>query len=165
LALGSVRITVGAIVLREEAGQPRQVLLTKRRPDRTDWAGLWGVPAGRLEEGEEVEQALVRELAEEVGLSAREFEFLETVYAEEPTTGRRYVHNLYLVSKWEGEAENRAPDEHESIAWVGAADVASLPMPARLRETLLALLGEERPSAAHRSTSSRGGPASGGGSP
>ena len=136
-------ITVGAIVLREGPGEPRQVLLTKRRPDRTDWAGLWGVPAGRLQEGEELEEALVRELAEEAGLLAREFEFLETVYAEEPTSGRRYVHNLYLVSRWEGEPENRAPDEHETIAWVGAAEVASLPMPARLREILLALLGEE----------------------
>jgi len=125
------------------------VLLTKRRADRRDWAGLWGVPAGRLEEGEELEQALVRELAEEAGLRAREFEFLETVYAEEPTSGRRYVHNLYLVNRWEGEAENRSPDEHETVVWVGAADVASLPMPAHLREILLGLLGEERSSAAH----------------
>ena len=145
MVLGSVHVTVGAIVLREGPGEPRQVLLTKRRPDRTDWAGLWGVPAGRLQEGEEVEEALVRELVEESGLLAREFEFLETVYAEEPITGRRYVHNLYLVSRWEGEAENRAPDEHETIAWVGAVEVASLPMPARLREILLALLGGERP--------------------
>jgi mutator protein MutT len=135
-------ITVGAIVLRDEPGRPREVLLTKRRPDCADWAGLWGVPAGRLREGEAVEEALVRELAEESGLLAREFEFLETVYAEEPTSGRRYVHNLYLVSRWEGEAENRAPDEHETIAWVGAAEVASLPMPSRLREILLGLLGE-----------------------
>ena len=125
------------------------MLLTKRRADRRDWAGLWGVPAGRLEEGEELEQALVRELAEEAGLLARELEFLETVYAEEPTSGRRYVHNLYLVNRWEGEAENRSPDEHETVVWVGAADVASLPMPARLREVQLALLGEERSSAAH----------------
>jgi 8-oxo-dGTP diphosphatase len=138
-----VIVTVGAIVLREQPGQPRQVLLTKRRPDRTDWAGLWGVPAGRLQEGEEVEEAVVRELAEESGLLAREFEFLETVYAEEPTTHRRYVHNLYLVSRWEGEPENRSPDEHETIAWVGAAEVAALPMPSRLREILLGLLGEQ----------------------
>ena len=135
-------ITVGAVVLREERGRPREVLLTKRRPDCADWAGLWGVPAGRLEEGEEVEEALIRELAEESGLLAREFEFLETVYAEEPATGRRYVHNLYLVNRWEGEAENRAPDEHETIAWVGAAEVASLLMPARLREILLTLLSD-----------------------
>jgi 8-oxo-dGTP diphosphatase len=137
-----VIITVGAIVLRDEPGQPRRVLLAKRRGDRTDWAGLWGVPAGRLQEGEEVEEALVRELAEEAGLVAREFEFLETVYAEEPTSGHRYVHNLYLVSRWEGEPENRSPDEHETVAWVGAVEVASLPMPARLREVLLGLLGE-----------------------
>jgi len=144
LVLGSTPIiTVGAIVLREEPGQASQVLLTKRRPDRTDWAGLWGVPAGRLQEGEEVEEAVVRELAEESGLLAREYEFLETVYAEEPTGGRRYVHNLYLVSRWEGEPENRSPDEHDTIAWVGAVEVASLPMPSRLREVLLALLGGE----------------------
>ena len=148
MGLGSFPVVPGgAIVLREERGQPRQVLLTKRRADRRDWAGLWGVPAGRLEEGEEVEQALVRELAEEAGLQALQFEFLETVYAEEPASGRRYVHNLYLVNRWEGEAENRSPDEHETIAWVGAAEVASLPMPSRLREILLTLLGH--PSAAH----------------
>ena len=142
MVLGSSPIvTVGAIVLREEPGQSRQVLLAKRRPDRADWAGLWGVPAGRLQEGEEVEEALVRELAEEAGLLAREFEFLETVYAEEPISGNRYVHNLYLVNRWDGVAENRAPDEHETIAWVDAAETTSLPMPPHLREVLLALLG------------------------
>jgi len=142
-------ITVGAIVLREAPGRARQALLTKRRADLPDWAGLWGVPAGRLQEGEDVEQALVRELAEESGLAALEFEFLETVYAEEPTSGRRYVHNLYLVTKWEGEAENRSPDEHDTVAWVGAAGVASLLMPARLRDILLALLGGEQSLPAH----------------
>ncbi len=135
-------ITVGAIVVREEAGEARQVLLTQRRADLDDWAGLWGVPAGRLENDEELEHAMVRELAEETGLLAREFEFLETVYAQEPASGRRYVHNLYLVTRWEGEAENRAPGEHETVAWVGATEVASLPMPAHLREVLLGLLGD-----------------------
>jgi mutator protein MutT len=119
----------------------RQVLLTKRRTDLADWAGLWGVPAGRLEPNEELEQAVVRELAEETGLLARECEFLETVYVEEPASGRRYVHNLYLVTGWEGEAENGSPEEHETVAWVGAEEVASLLMPAHLREILLALLG------------------------
>jgi 8-oxo-dGTP diphosphatase len=117
------------------------VLLTKRRPDLSDWAGLWGVPAGRLEPNEELEQAVVRELAEETGLLARECEFLETVYAEEPASGRRYVHNLYLVTRWDGEAENRSPGEHETVAWVGAEEVATLAMPAHLREVLLGLLG------------------------
>ncbi len=135
-------ITVGAIVLRERTGQPRQVLLVKRRLDRA-WAGLWGVPAGRLREGEEVEEAVVRELAEEAGLAAIEIEFLETVYAQEPVSGERYVHNLYLVSQWEGEAENCAPEEHESIGWVAAPEVASLPMPPHLQRALLALLEEQ----------------------
>ncbi len=56
---------VGAIV-RDEAGR---LLLIQRGHD--PGAGLWSLPGGRIEPGETDEQALVREMREETGLTVR----------------------------------------------------------------------------------------------
>ncbi len=55
-----------AVVVRDDAGR---VLLVKRGPGATR-AGLWSVPAGFVDYGEEVREAAARELAEETGLVA-----------------------------------------------------------------------------------------------
>ncbi len=41
----------------------------------TKWRGLWGVPGGKIEYGERMEAALLREFAEEVGLALRDVRF------------------------------------------------------------------------------------------
>jgi len=60
-------IDVAAGILRDERGR---VLLMQRLPGK-HLAGLWEFPGGKVEEGETVEQALVRELDEELGIELR----------------------------------------------------------------------------------------------
>jgi len=55
-----------AVIVRDEAGR---VLLGRRAQGR--YAGLWCIPCGRLEWGEEVRAGALRELLEETGLEAR----------------------------------------------------------------------------------------------
>ncbi|EQD65338.1 NUDIX hydrolase, core domain protein, partial [mine drainage metagenome] len=64
----SAALEVVAGVLRNPQGQ---VLLAQRRPGG-DLAGLWEFPGGKREADESAGSALVRELREELGVSARE---------------------------------------------------------------------------------------------
>lgn len=68
----TIRLTV-AVLVRNQAGQ---VLLEKRRD-----CGLWGMPGGRVEPGESVRDAAVREIREETGLAIRVLG-LRGVYSE-----------------------------------------------------------------------------------
>jgi 8-oxo-dGTP diphosphatase len=59
-----VRLVVAALILREE-----KVLICQRRPDQP-MALKWEFPGGKMEEGESAEEALRRELNEELGITA-----------------------------------------------------------------------------------------------
>ena len=60
-----VRLVVVALILRG-----REVLICQRRPDQP-MALKWEFPGGKMEPGESAEQALTRELDEELGIEAK----------------------------------------------------------------------------------------------
>lgn len=63
-----VDVAVGVLVERDAQGREGRFLLTSR-PEGKVYAGYWEFPGGKLEAGETVEQALQRELHEELGLT------------------------------------------------------------------------------------------------
>jgi len=81
----------------------KEVLACRRRGDQ-DHAGKWEFPGGKLEPGESPEQALVRELREELGVEARigaEIERYEFAYP-----GRMPILLIFLrVEEWTGELD------------------------------------------------------------
>ncbi|MCW2718123.1 NUDIX domain-containing protein [Pseudonocardia sp.] len=90
--------------------------------------GLWSVPGGRVETGESDEQALVREMTEETGLTVRPGELVGRV--------RRgpYVIADYRCTVTGGDL--RAGDDAHDARWCSAADLAALPLVDELVETL-----------------------------
>ena len=73
-----------------------EVILVRRAnpPD----AGLWGFPGGKIELGERLDQAAVRELYEETGVVARAVEVFTAVDAVEIASNALVVHHYVLVA-------------------------------------------------------------------
>lgn len=63
-----VEVAVGVLIERDAAGHEGRFLLTSR-PEGKVYAGYWEFPGGKLEAGESVEDALRRELHEELGIT------------------------------------------------------------------------------------------------
>jgi 8-oxo-dGTP diphosphatase len=93
--------------------QSGMILLGRRSGTRTFYPDVWDVFGGHMEPGEQREQTLVRELEEELGITATEWTYLETL--NEPSY--QVTVHLYLVTDWVGTPINRQPEEHSAIRW------------------------------------------------
>jgi 8-oxo-dGTP diphosphatase len=101
-----VEVAVGVLIRADDA------LLLTSRPEGKPCAGYWEFPGGKLEQGESVEQALRRELVEELGITIGAAEVWKV-------TEHDYPHALVRlhwckVREWEGTLDMR---EGQSMAW------------------------------------------------
>jgi len=88
-------------------------LLLGQRPQGKSWAGWWELPGGKIEPGETVRQALVRELQEELNITVTHATpWVRYVYEYEKTVA--HLH-LWRVTGWEG---TPAGQENQALAWV-----------------------------------------------
>jgi 8-oxo-dGTP diphosphatase len=100
-----------AVMLRADG---RQFLLAQR-PEGKVYAGYWEFPGGKVEAGESVRQALVRELHEELGISVTTcYPWLTRVFTYPHATVRL---NFWRVTAWTGEIGITAPLEHSAVDW------------------------------------------------
>lgn len=127
-------------VLLDAAGR---ILFVHRRPDRHRWPDLWHIPGGEAEDDEDVDATLVRELQEELGIEVQTFEFLDTIFDEEPLSGRRAVHNIYAVRSYDGVPALTAPEEHDALEWLAPDQLEAHGVPASLQAVLAPLSGAE----------------------
>jgi 8-oxo-dGTP diphosphatase len=101
-----VHVAVGVLIRQDGA-----FLLTSR-PDGKVYAGYWEFPGGKLEAGESVQQALARELQEELGIDIGPVEVWRTQLVDYP---HALVHlHFCKVLVWRGDPQMR---EGQRSAW------------------------------------------------
>lgn len=93
------------------------VLLALR--DNTGYAdGQWNLPSGKLDKGEDLEAALLRETYEEIGLCLRrrDVSMATTVHYLNPERHAR-IGFFFRADRWQGEPYNAEPHKCARIDW------------------------------------------------
>ena len=106
-----------AILLRDVEGGIE--FLLAQRPQGKVYAGYWEFPGGKVEPGETLRQALVRELQEELGIGVDcAWPWLSCAYTYPHASVRL---KFFRVVEWHGEI---APIEHSGLVWMKTGDSA-----------------------------------------
>jgi len=114
----SIHVVAGVIT------DARGRILLNRRTENRDMAGLWEFPGGKRESGESSEQALARELHEELGIEAEIGDWLMDVPQLYPD--KHLTLEVRHIRSWKGTPRGR---EGQAIAWVAPDKLSRYSMP------------------------------------
>lgn len=115
-------VLVAAVALVDRDGR----VLLARRPEGKAMAGLWEFPGGKVHAGETPEAALIRELAEELGIDTHESCLAPLTFASHAYDDFHLLMPLYVCRVWRGRPE---PREGQRLAWVRPTEMKDYPMP------------------------------------
>jgi 8-oxo-dGTP diphosphatase len=101
-------------------------VLIAQRPEGKQLAGLWECPGGKVDAGERPEDALIRELAEELGIMVREACLAPLTFASHAYERFHLLMPLYVCRRWEGFVQ---PREGQRLKWVRPRELRNYPMP------------------------------------
>jgi 8-oxo-dGTP diphosphatase len=101
-------------------------VLLARRPLGRPLAGLWEFPGGKVETGERPEEALIREMSEELGIEIAEACLAPLTFASHTYPEFHLLMPLYVCRRWKGLP---APREGQELAWVRPNRMGEYPMP------------------------------------
>jgi 8-oxo-dGTP diphosphatase len=115
-------VLVSAVALIDPDGR----ILLARRPEGKSMAGLWEFPGGKVNAGETPEAALIRELAEELGIDVAASCLAPFTFASHTYPDFHLMMPLYVCRKWSGIPIAR---EGQRLTWVRPARLGDYPMP------------------------------------
>lgn len=105
------KINVGVvIIIKNDKGE----ILFCQRKDQFGF-GEWELPGGHLEFQETFEGCVERECMEELGIKVKASKLISV--APNMKYGKHYIIFTFLTDSFEGEIENKEPDEHSEIGW------------------------------------------------
>jgi len=130
------RLGCGAAIIDQS-----RILLVKRK--RSPEADHWGLPGGKIESGEGVEDAVVREIMEELGITIQLMRRICTVDHRDDSTGQRWIAEVYSASILSGTPRICEPHALAAVEWF-ALDRLPSPLTAATVQTIRALGGALR---------------------
>lgn len=117
-------LLVAAAALLDSSGR---VLITQR-PAHKQLGGLWEFPGGKVELGEAPEQALVRELKEELDLTVEPDALDPFAFASHAYPDFHLLMPLYVATKWQGVIK-LDPNSARAAKWVQPQELRAHEMP------------------------------------
>jgi 8-oxo-dGTP diphosphatase len=128
--VAQIQIAVAALV------RDGLVLLGHRHPSRRWYPDCWDLVGGHVEAGELPDQAVRQECLEELGVHVHDPVPIPMTISD-PTLDL----HAFLVTRWDGEPVNAAPEEHDDLRWFRPRDLADLKLahPAGLSNLLSAV--------------------------
>jgi 8-oxo-dGTP diphosphatase len=115
-------ITVVAIAMVDTDGR----VLLAQRPEGKSMAGMWEFPGGKLEQGETPEEAIRREIKEELNVELCAHCFAPLTFVSHAYADFHLIMLLYMARKWEGIP---MPTEGQQLTWKRPREMRELPMP------------------------------------
>ena len=115
-------VLVAAVALIDPDGR----VLLAQRPEGKSMAGLWEFPGGKVEDGERPEEALIRELHEELGIDTWESCLAPLSFASHAYDDFHLLMPLFACRKWQGTVQAH---EHQALKWVRPNQLRDYPMP------------------------------------
>jgi len=94
---------------------PEGAVLIAKRPEGRPLAGLWEFPGGKIEAGEEPEEALIREIHEELGIDIAKSDLTPLIFASHAYPDFHLLMPVYLCRRWQGSVASR---EGQELLWV-----------------------------------------------
>jgi 8-oxo-dGTP diphosphatase len=119
---GEIARTVGALFI----GEDGKILLGLRAPSKKVWPSHWDTIGGRVEPGESLDDALVREVQEEVGVTPTRFGLVAIVQERQPEIYGEALHHIYAVTAWEGGEPANICEEHTELKWFDVSEMRQL---------------------------------------
>lgn len=101
-------------------------ILLAQRPVGKSMAGLWEFPGGKIEIGETPQEALIRELHEELGIITWETCLAPLTFASHSYDEFDLLMPLFVCRKWEGYPSSK---EGQALKWVRAKNLRDFDMP------------------------------------
>lgn len=114
--------TVGALFM----GPDDKVLLGLRAPAKKTWPNHWDTIGGHVEDGESLDDALIREVQEETGVTPTGFRFIAAISERQPELYGDALHHVYIVTSWQGGDPTNACDEHTELKWFSIGEMRGL---------------------------------------
>lgn len=103
---------IGAYIQDKEGN----ILISRRKPGSL-FEGLWEFPSGKIEKGETPEEALKRELFEEIGIEVEKEDMSCFRFCSYENEGKHIVFLLYRIEKYKGIPFSK---EEQEIKWVNS---------------------------------------------
>ncbi len=103
-----------------------KVLLGLRSADRKAYANVWDLFGGHIEEAESAEEALLRELHEELDITPTDYRFLTTLLDPYPKKHGPARYHLFKVTSWSGPGPRLCGPEHTEIRWCTCQEAVAL---------------------------------------
>lgn len=101
-------------------------VLLGQRPEGKSLAGSWEFPGGKVDPGETPEEALIRELEEELGVTTKTDCLAPLTFASHSYDGFHLLMPLFICRRYQGIPQGR---EGQALKWVRPREMRELLMP------------------------------------